>query len=260
MSIHRTELTGGGAKYIKVGNDSFLAIDGINISEKMMLSDLRINYSDIYKSKFKINKESSVQIDYTQSAVVFMIIKITYKLFKLEEEQFITWKYINKQTSLTVTNNGIGNYIINGKSNLELTLVKGQTYIFNITAIGHPFWIKTSQSIDSIDRYDNGVTNNGTENGTITFEVPIDSPAILYYNCEYHSSMAGIINIVESIEESSTNNLGKLMVLTGNSTNPVGVIELENVNAKYDVDVEVVLATDSNGTNITNTTCKNCYD
>ncbi len=150
MSICKSELTGGGSKYIKVGNDSFLAVEGANITEKFILSDLRISYSDIFKSKFKIEKESLVRIEYTQNPVVFMAIKVNFKSFKLEEEKYIIWKYI---------------------------------------------------------------------------------------------------------EQNLPNNLGQLMVISGNYTNPVGVIELENISTKYAVEVEIMLATYGEGNN---TNCQNC--
>ena len=34
-----------------------------------------------------------------------------------------------------------------------LTLVRGKTYEFDITAGGHPFWIKTTQGTGSFDQY-----------------------------------------------------------------------------------------------------------
>jgi len=77
-----------------------------------------------------------------------------------------------------------------------LTLTEGQTYTFNINASGHPFWIKTVSSTGTGNQYNTGVTNNGTDNGTITFVVPFGAPSTLYYNCQYHSSMAGTINII----------------------------------------------------------------
>jgi len=40
-----------------------------------------------------------------------------------------------------VTANGSSNYVINGSSNPTLTLVRGETYTFNVNATGHPFWI-----------------------------------------------------------------------------------------------------------------------
>lgn len=99
--------------------------------------------------------------------------------------------------TFNVTNDGSSNYIINGQSNPSLSLTEGQTYTFNINASGHPFWIKTVNSTGDGNSYNVGVTNNGTANGTITFTVPYNSPSTLYYNCQFHSSMAGIINVTD---------------------------------------------------------------
>jgi len=94
---------------------------------------------------------------------------------------------------------GKGNYRINQDSNPNptLTLMEGETYTFNINALGHPFWIKTVRSTGTENAYSSGVTNNGIANGTITFTVPYDAPSTLYYNCQVHSSMGGIINIID---------------------------------------------------------------
>jgi hypothetical protein len=99
--------------------------------------------------------------------------------------------------TFNVTNDGSSNYLINGQSDPTLTLTEGQTYTFNVNATGHPFWIKTVSSTGTGNAYNSGVTNNGTASGTITFVVPYDAPSTLYYNCEFHSSMAGIINITD---------------------------------------------------------------
>jgi len=97
--------------------------------------------------------------------------------------------------TFNVTANGFSAYIINGVSNPTLTLTEGQTYTFNINASGHPFWIKTAQTTGTGNQYNTGVTNNGTDNGVITFVVPYGAPSTLYYICQYHGSMVGIINI-----------------------------------------------------------------
>jgi hypothetical protein len=73
------------------------------------------------------------------------------------------------------------------------------TYTFNINAISHPFWIKTTQTTGQEDAYNTGIQNNGAGFGvgTLIFAVPADAElSILYYNCEFHSSMAGVINII----------------------------------------------------------------
>lgn len=82
--------------------------------------------------------------------------------------------------------------------NPTLTLSRGVTYIFSVSAIGHPFYIKTNFSDGSGNAYNNGVVNNGTQSGILTFTVPQDAPAQLFYNCSLHSSfgMRGTLNIV----------------------------------------------------------------
>ena len=45
---------------------------------------------------------------------------------------------------------------------------------------------------------ESGITNNGTTNGKITFTVPLDGSDTLYYNCQFHASMTGTINLVEN--------------------------------------------------------------
>jgi hypothetical protein len=94
-----------------------------------------------------------------------------------------------------VTNNGAGSYTINGNSNPTLNLFRGITYYFDLNASGHPFWIKTSATTGTGDQYNDGVTNNGTQTGRITFSVPFNAPNVIYYICQLHGSMQGIINI-----------------------------------------------------------------
>jgi hypothetical protein len=99
-----------------------------------------------------------------------------------------------------VTNSGASSYTIAGTTNPTLTLIKGFTYYFNVSAIGHPFWIKTTQTTGTGSSYTNGVTNNGVDSGTVTFTVPFNAPDTLYYICQYHESMVGILNTVDSIK------------------------------------------------------------
>jgi hypothetical protein len=99
-------------------------------------------------------------------------------------------------TSYDVVENS-GKYSLNGYGNPTITVVRGQTYTFNINALGHPFYIKTTQTTGTGDAYNTGVTNNGASVGTITWTVTTDAPDILYYNCSHHSPMKGIINIVD---------------------------------------------------------------
>jgi len=97
----------------------------------------------------------------------------------------------------SVTNSGASSYTIDGASNPTLNLLRGFTYTFSVNASGHPFWIKTSQVTGTGSAYSSGVTNNGTDSGTITFAVPYDAPSTLYYICQHHSGMSGTISITD---------------------------------------------------------------
>lgn len=99
-----------------------------------------------------------------------------------------------------VTNSGASSYVFNSDDLTDaedpsLVLKRGETYTFNISTPGHPFYITTVQSTNIANAYDDGVTNNGTESGTIVFQVPSDAPDTLYYICEFHSSMSGEFTI-----------------------------------------------------------------
>ncbi len=78
-------------------------------------------------------------------------------------------------------------------ANPGLTLHKGFTYQFSINAVGHPFTISNSPSSGS---YNVGVSNNGEDSGIITFTVPMDAPATLFYYCSMHpTTMKGTLTI-----------------------------------------------------------------
>lgn len=94
-----------------------------------------------------------------------------------------------------VANNGLTSYSIDGNANPTLDLIRGETYTFQIDAVGHPFWIKTVQSTGTVNAYNDGVTGNGTDSGTLTFVVPMTAPSTLYYNCQIHASMTGEIHV-----------------------------------------------------------------
>lgn len=83
----------------------------------------------------------------------------------------------------------------NSGSNLNpaITLYRGFTYKFNLSASGHPFIISAGTS--GIVPYTVGVTNNGITSGVITFKVPQDAPSTFHYICQFHSSMIGTITI-----------------------------------------------------------------
>lgn len=94
-------------------------------------------------------------------------------------------------------------YVIDGDQGAELTLVRGETYTFqmsNVAAI-HPFFISTSDAggDGGASAYNDGVTGNfATGNATLTFEVPMDAPDLLWYQCSNHGQMGWRLNITNA--------------------------------------------------------------
>ena len=117
---------------------------------------------------------------------------------------------ISGSRTYSVTNSGSSSYIIDGSNNPTLNLLRGFTYIFNVNASGHPFWIKTAQVTGTGSAYSSGVTNNGIDSGTITFAVPYDAPDTLYYICQFHGSMVGTISITNVGPQGATGTQGTL--------------------------------------------------
>lgn len=112
--------------------------------------------------------------------------------------------------SLIVTNSGSGAYVINGQSNPTISLVRGFRYEFAVNAPGHPFWIKTATGTGTGNQYNTGVTNNGVDVGTITFDVPANAPSTLYYQCQFHAPMVGTIAVNEAGEKGSKGDKGEI--------------------------------------------------
>lgn len=97
--------------------------------------------------------------------------------------------------SFVVSSTSTG-FVVNGSEDPKITLVRGYTYTFSINTPGDNFWIKTDPTTGIVDAYNIGVTNNGTNNGTLTFIVPDAAPNLLYYVSEVNSAKQGQIRIV----------------------------------------------------------------
>ena len=88
-----------------------------------------------------------------------------------------------------------------------LTLKRGEMYTFSVNALKYdlnPFYIKTARKSDKEALYNEGVTNNGVNFGTLTFIVPLEAPDRLYYVNGNNVSASGIINVVDNLPISDT--------------------------------------------------------
>ena len=145
-----------------------------------------------------------------------------YLINNISTTNFDFSEYTNEY-NFDIINNASISYTFNGGGltnfdNPNIVLQRGKTYNFNISATGHPFYIKTSRVTGASQQYASGITNNGTASGTINFVVPQDAPNTLYYICGIHLGMSGIITIINSSVVSDpfyiTENVGNFNIQT----------------------------------------------
>ena len=86
----------------------------------------------------------------------------------------------------------------------DIYLIRGQQYKFTNNLGAHPFRIQTTANGSTGTQYNNGVTNNDVSSGTLTFNVPMEAPEVLYYQCTSHGSMGGPIYILDTSPVSSS--------------------------------------------------------
>jgi len=89
--------------------------------------------------------------------------------------------------------------------NPSLKLYRGQTYNFDISTQGLPFTIKTVRSLSSDYLYNDGVSAQNVESGTVTFTVPINAPDLLYYGSANDINVFGEFKIYNISENTSIN-------------------------------------------------------
>lgn len=130
----------------------------------------------------------------------------------------------------TLSTGGSGNiYFIDGNPTKSLLLVKGFTYIFDLSDSsnsGHPFAFKNSSG----SSYTTGVTNSGTvgnASATVTLVLATDASEPSSYYCTSHGNgMGNVITIIEASK--SIDPLGDAEVVATGSSSPLSVTGLTN--------------------------------
>lgn len=101
----------------------------------------------------------------------------------------------------TLTASGTDHYIFAGpgfagtETDPTIYVMRGHTYKFTNNMNAHPFQIQSTQGTSGTV-YGDGITNNAVSNGTLTWEVRMDAPATLYYQCTAHANMQGTITVI----------------------------------------------------------------
>ena len=119
---------------------------------------------------------------------------------------FTTTSGISTYTSEWTLSAGVGNtsYGLSGPGIVgtaydpTIYLTRGQQYKFTNPIGAHPFQIQTvAGSAGVANTYYDGVDGNGVTSGSLTFNVPFNAPAVLYYQCTAHADMGGTIYLTD---------------------------------------------------------------
>jgi len=128
--------------------------------------------------------------------------------------------YLRSSIEWTLTANGTTDYIFAGpgfagtETDPTIYVVRGQYYKFTNAMGAHPFQIQSTQGTSGT-AYNDGITNNGVSNGTLTWEVRMDAPSTLYYQCTSHADMNGTIYVLdEGSSVASIDDLGDVDTTT----------------------------------------------
>ena len=114
---------------------------------------------------------------------------------------------------------------LTGSSDPAIYLTRGQQYRFTNESGGHPFRIQSTPNGSAGTQYNNGVTNQDAGNNTtLTFDVPMNAPNILYYQCTAHGNMGGPIYIADAADYLSDT----LATVTGRGATTSTAVEFSN--------------------------------
>jgi hypothetical protein len=115
-----------------------------------------------------------------------------------------TSKAVDGRWNLTA--NGSSDYVFAGigitagiANDPALHLARGRVYEFVNEMGAHPFRIQLTANGSTGTQYPHGITNNDVSNGTLRFEIPMNAPNVLYYQCTSHAGMGGSMTIYPSI-------------------------------------------------------------
>jgi hypothetical protein len=131
---------------------------------------------------------------------------------------------------ITVTGNAASSaYTINTAANPTIRLNRGVTYAFTVNHPGSSFWIQTEPGIIGTKKYASatssrrvqGVTNNGTSSGTVTFAVPTETVQDFYFGMKLIDYVDYAISDTFTSVDGSNYTLG-VTAFDGNNDYPKG--------------------------------------
>ncbi len=107
--------------------------------------------------------------------------------------------------NFTVGNSGASHYTFTGSdrdntfsnsNDPTINCNAGDMLVFNVSASGHPFYVKTSATTGTGNQVSTGtITGQGTVSGAVTWDTTGVTPGTYYYICQFHGGMVGSIII-----------------------------------------------------------------
>ena len=73
-----------------------------------------------------------------------------------------------------------------------ITIASGDTLTLNVSAPGHPLYIKTTNSTGTGNQV-TGATGQGSSSGAVVWDTTGIAAGTYHYNCQFHGAMHGLI-------------------------------------------------------------------
>ncbi len=130
-------------------------------------------------------------------------------------------------------NTAVNGYVFSNhgpQPNLPLTLVRGGTYTFAVNQPGYNFWIQSEPGVSGVDpslgtvstRDVFGVTNNGTDNGVITFTVPAATAQ------DFYATLPTVQSVDIAVDNLKYTDIHGVLLSTFIAANPTGFDGINN--------------------------------
>ncbi|HET8688722.1 MAG TPA: hypothetical protein VFM18_19065 [Methanosarcina sp.] len=134
---------------------------------------------------------------------------------------------------IVTRNTAVGGYVFGShgpQPNLPLTLVRGGTYTFTINQPGFKFWIQSEPGTSGLDpsigtvttREIFGVTNNGTDNGVITFNVPQSTAQ------DFYATLPTVASVDIAVNDFKYSDLHNVSLSSFLAAHPLGLDGINN--------------------------------
>ena len=201
-------------------SDSTTSLNTYTSSANIRLSNLESTTSSLDQRLDSIESESGSYISNSDTA------SMTVNSASIAEYTS-EWK---------LTAEGSNHYVFQGPgftgsaSDPNIYLVRGQKYKFTNNMGAHPFRIQTTPNGASGTEYNNGVTNNNVSNGTLIFDVPMEAPDVLYYQCTSHGNMGGAI-FVSHVSGSSGGSTDITSLNSYTASNDINITNIHSTTA-----------------------------